>query len=270
MDAIADICGACLALELLDVDRVVSAPPALGSGTVTCAHGTLPVPVPAVAALLEGVPVQTGPVACELTTPTGAVLLRVLADEFSGTVPGRVCATGYGAGTRELEDRPNVLQAVLLESDTADQTDTVVELSCNLDDMPGQRMTHLFPQLLEGGALDVTATPCTMKKGRPGLQLQLICPPSRRQDLARLVLRHSTSFGVRWHECRRCKLRREFIEVPTTAGDVRVKLGYLADETTPCQVAPEYESCAAAARDAGAAYADVHAQAVAAAREQVL
>lgn len=264
LDAIVDICGACLAVELLGVARVTSTAPALGAGTVRCQHGVLPVPGPAVAALLAGVPVKTGPDFGELTTPTGAALLRALVDEFTDQVAGRLLVTGYGLGTKELPDRPNALQAMLLEQTIGDDSPTAVAvLECNLDDMPGERLSYLFPKLLEQGALDLIVLPGTMKKSRQGMLLQVLAPPERRAALVELLLRETSTFGVRYHLAERTVLRREFAEAPTPLGPVRVKLGFLPDGEL-LHWAPEYESCRAVAERSGRPLAEVYELALAA------
>jgi pyridinium-3,5-bisthiocarboxylic acid mononucleotide nickel chelatase len=275
VDAIVDVLAACLACHHLGVTRIVSSPPALGGGTVRCAHGLMPVPVPAVVNLLVGQPSRLGPQLGELTTPTGAALLMALADDISERPQsGTLVATGYGAGTREFADRPNVLQAVLLESQAAavpeaGTHDEVVVLECNLDDLPGQRLTHLIPQLLAAGALDVASFPCLMKKGRQGFMLQVLAPPAAREALVTLLLRESSSFGVRWHHAERRILARRFLTVATPWGEVRVKLGSMTATSPPLQVAPEYEDCRALAERSGRRFAEVHEAALTAARQQL-
>ena len=264
VDAIADICGACLGLDLLGVERVVSTAPALGGGTVTCAHGILPVPVPAVTRLLQGLPVRLGPSDGELTTPTGAALLKALTDQFVYDLDGVILASGNGAGTRDLADRANVLPATLIET-TADEVDMI---ECNLDDMSGQVLSFLNPRLFAAGALDVTVIPCQMKKNRPGIILQVLAGRADREGLIRLLLRETTTFGVRWQVWRRVVLRRRSIEVETPAGQVSVKLGFDRGTGELLQVAPEYEPCARAAAASGLPLARVCELARQAAREQ--
>ncbi len=261
VDAIADICGACLALHLLAVDRVVCGIVPLGSGTVTCDHGELPVPAPAVVRLLADVPVCLGTHKGELTTPTGAALLKTLVDAFETPAAGRLTARGYGAGTRKFEAAPNVLQALVLESDGAGTTPPVCVIECNLDDLPGEQLSHLIPVLLEAGALDVIVVPCLMKKGRQGMLVQVLCQPDDRDRLARLLLRETTSFGVRHYVAGRLCLDRRRETVKTEFGDIRVKIGIAPESGEVWQTAPEYEDCAAAARQHGVPLQQVYAAA---------
>jgi uncharacterized protein (TIGR00299 family) protein len=260
VDAIADIAGACLAADLLDVGRVISGPVALGSGTVKCEHGVMPVPAPAVARLLIGVPTLCGTASGELTTPTGAALLRGLGAEFVPAPPGRLLASGYGAGTKDFPGHANVLQALLLETAAADPTPTrIVVLECTVDDMTGELLGHLVPRLLAAGALDAALFPCTMKKGRPGIQVQVLAEPARREALARLLLAETTTFGVRWHEADRLVLRRAGRTVATAVGELELKLGYCPESGRLLRVTPEYESCRAAAERTGRPLAEVYA-----------
>ncbi len=263
VDAIADICGACIALAELEVDRVIAAPPALGGGTVSCDHGVMAVPVPAVCKLMEGAPMKLGPIDCELTTPTGAALLRAMVDEFSDTAVGAVLASGYGAGTREFEDRANVLPAMLLNSD--DTSADVAVLECNLDDITGEQLAHAGESLLAAGALDYTILPCTMKKGRPGHLLQVLCAPAVAEQITTAMLRSTTSFGVRRHDCRRTILDRESIQVDTRFGPVSVKIGRTPDGDI-IQVSPEYIDCKVAAENTQAQYKEVFDEALCNAR----
>lgn len=255
VDAIVDIAAACLALELLQVERVSCDAIALGSGTVTCEHGEMPVPVPAVTRLLEGVPTVLGSASGELTTPTGAALLRGFGATFGGQPAGRLIAAGYGAGTKDFPHHANVLQALLLETADSDEDadttpNTIAVIECNLDDLPGEQAGYLIPRLLDAGALDVSLLPCTMKKGRPGLIVQVMSPLEKRGLLADLLLRESSSFGVRWYTTERLMLRREVLEVETAYGPVQVKLGYHPESGELVRLAPEYESCRSLAESA--------------------
>ena len=278
VDSIADIAGACIAMDILEVDRIVCGPVAVGSGTVKCAHGTMPVPVPAVAELLRGVPTTIGSAPGELTTPTGAALICALADSYGEPLDGRLLATGYGAGHRDLPGQANVLQVMLLET-SADQwtndearggtpTD-VVMIECNIDDMPGDRLTHLLPMLLAAGAVDVSVFPCLMKKGRQGMMLQAMAAECNRERLVEMILRETTTFGVRWHTARRRVLDRRFIDIDSPYGKIRVKLGFLPGHDEPLRIAPEFDSCRAAAEAHGTSFARVFDAALAVAREKV-
>lgn len=279
VDAIADICGTCIALDVLGVERIVCGPVALGGGTVRCDHGIMPVPAPATAYLLEGFETRLGPAQGELTTPTGAAILRALVDAHEPQVRGRIRAVGYGAGTKDFDTHANVLQALLLDETptatpaagaapeaTADATPTqIVLLACTLDDMPGEQVGHLIPTLMAAGALDVAVTPCLMKKGRQGMNVQVMASADRRADLADLLLRHTSTFGVRWHAAERLVLRRRMVNVDTPLGQVDVKLGYHPATGELLRIAPEYESCARVAAATQRPLAEVYERALAAA-----
>jgi len=265
VDAIVDIVAVSLAMDFLSIEQVICAPVAVGSGTVECSHGVMPVPAPAVAELLRDVPTVFGTAPCELTTPTGAALLTELCQDFSGRHAGRIISTGYGAGTRELETQANVLQAIVCQGDAPGKADIVV-VECNIDDMPGEWFSHVGPSLFEAGALDVAMIPCTMKKGRPGTILQVMTTNDRRSALVDLLLRETTTFGVRWYTAQRHVLERKIIKVDTTFGVISVKLGFTPDSGALIRVAPEYESCRLAARDSDSPLAVVYEAAAAAAR----
>lgn len=261
IDSIVDIVGACILLDQLDVTRVVATPLPLGSGTVKTAHGPLPVPVPAVVSLLEGWPaVQDGRVG-ELVTPTGAALITTLAEP--GPMPAMtVTASGLGAGTRNPQDRANVVRAVLGTTAQADRTDQVDVLEAQVDDMPGEWLPPLLDALLAAGALDAWAAPVLMKKGRSGLLLSALARPDTADTVASAMLRHATTFGVRRRVTQRWILDRRHDTVETAYGTIRVKIGLYRGDVV--QVAPEYEDVAAAARNADAPVAAVHRAALAA------
>lgn len=257
-DAIYDICAASLAILTLEVDRVVSRPVALGGGTVKTAHGILPVPAPATAKLLEGVPTLSGPAERELTTPTGAAILKTVCDEFSADVSGKIVATGYGAGTLNFTTHANVLKVSILESAVNDEleNDSILSIKCNLDDMPGEQLSSLIPQLLELGALDVTVTPCMMKKGRQGFTVEVLCDTTEKQRITEHLLLHTTTFGIRYSEWSRLKLKRNFIELQTPFGKISAKAGYLGDKLV--KVSPEYELCHEAASRANVPISQIY------------
>jgi len=256
-DAIVDIVCACAGLAALAVERVTCSPIPVGSGTVTCEHGVMPVPAPATAHLLRGHPMAGGDEVGELTTPTGAALLTTLAEEF-GPLPEMTLETvGYGAGTRESQTRPNLLRLFIGQvapPDTAEH-DTVTLLETQVDDATGQSLGYACQRLLEAGALDVYIVPIIMKKGRPGQVLTIVCRPRDAQALETLVFAETSTFGVRRYEVRRTKLARQHVTVQTRFGAIRVKLGRRGDESE--QAWPEYEDCAAAARKAGVPLQDV-------------
>lgn len=262
VDSIIDIVGAAAALDWLAPRRVLSRRVALGGGMVRTAHGLLPVPAPATLALLKGAEVEAGGATVELTTPTGAGLLAANVVAYGPLPPMRVVATGFGAGTRELPDRPNLLRLVAGAEDAAAIGECVV-LEANLDDMNPELCAPLLESLLATGARDVWYTPVTMKKGRPALIIGVLCDPDKEDALATLLLRESTTLGVRGHRVWRHVLAREHREVATPYGAVQVKLGLRGGEVW--NLAPEYESCRARAQEHGVPLKLVYAAALAAA-----
>jgi len=246
VDSIVDFVGACIGLRELGIEKVVaSAPLRTGFGFVDCAHGRFPVPAPATVELLKGVAVCAGDEEAELITPTGAALLREFATEF-GTMPAMtVEAVGYGLGARRLRQTPNVLRAVLGEATEAEQTDRIVVLETNLDDVSPQVLGEVMERALAAGALDVFHTPIQMKKNRPGVMLSVLCAPPEADRLSRLLLTETTAFGVRRTEAHRLKLEREVVTVKTAFGAVEVKLGRLDGRVV--SASPEFESCRRAA-----------------------
>lgn len=264
-DAIIDVVGACLALESLDVDVLEASPLHVGRGFVEAAHGRLPVPAPATLLLLEGMEVYQTDTEGELVTPTGAALVRALCRRVGPMRPFRLVRSGCGAGRKELPI-PNVVRALLGELDAAgpDGFEELAEIRANIDDMNPQLFGALFDALLTAGALDAWVEPAVMKKGRPGHVLHVLGPSGRVQVLCELILRETTSLGVRWHPVRRLALEREWIEVPTSAGSVRVKVGRRRGEVW--NVAAEYDDALEAARRSGLPVKEVVAEANAAAR----
>ncbi len=259
VDSILDVCGAALALELLGDPDVHCAPLPLGSGTVQTAHGRMPVPAPATLELLEGLPVLFEGVG-ELTTPTGAALVRVLA-HMAPPPPLWVQRVGYGVGTRELADRPNVLRATLGQPSARADTATFV-LEANLDDCSPQLLGYLVEKLLAAGALDAWVVPATMKKGRPGHLLGALLGADVREALVELVLRESTTLGVRTFAVERTTLARHHVSVDTRYGPVRIKVGTLGAEAL--NAAPEYEDVRALAEQARVPVKQLWAEALAA------
>jgi uncharacterized protein (TIGR00299 family) protein len=252
VDSIVDIVGACVALEMLGKPRVVAAPVVEGVGWVNCAHGRFPIPAPATLAILgaRGVGVTQSDEPHELVTPTGAALLAEFVERFgpmSGLVAERI---GFGLGTRDNQTRPNVLRAVLGTEQGAGsrehrhhdwETDTITVLETNLDDINAEILGHFVEKALAAGALDVFHTPIQMKKNRPGVLLSVLCADPDADKFAELILRETSTFGVRCYAAARRKLRREFVSVKTRFGNVTVKMGRLSGQVV--QAAPEYESC---------------------------
>ncbi len=261
-DAIVDIVGACALLAALGVQRVECSPIPVGSGTVQCDHGLMPVPAPATARLLRDVPIAACEETGELTTPTGAAILSTLAGNYGPPPSMTLRAAGVGAGTREGRTRPNILRVLVGESaDSADlEHDFVCVLEAQLDDMTGQALAHALENLLAAGALDAYLTPILMKKGRPGHLLTVLSAQEAASRIERLILTQTSTFGVRRHEAQRAKLSRAHVTVPTRFGDIRVKLGRIGEATVHAW--PEYEDCAAAARRCGASLWDVQQEAL--------
>ena len=251
LDAVMDVTGVCYLMELLALEAVFASPVTVGSGTVSTAHGLLPVPAPATARLLEGVPVAAGEIAAELCTPTGAALLRQFAGGFGPMPAGVVLGCGYGCGTKDFR-RANCVRAFLLETaaEAAGPNDTVTELRANLDDMTGEGLGFAMERLLEAGALDVSYVPLQMKKNRPGVLLLCLCRPADADRLAREILVHTSTFGVRRTDCPRYALAVEKGTVETAYGPISCKTGSGYGVT---KWKPEYEEAAAAAREHGAA-----------------
>jgi len=232
LDAVADVVGVCVLMHEIAPERVVVSPVHVGCGQVRCAHGVLPVPAPATALLLQGVPVYGGAIRGELCTPTGAALLTHFAGDFGAMPAMTLDRVGYGMGTKDFP-WANCVRALLGE--TEETPDSAVELRCNLDDMTGEAIGFAVRRLREAGALDVWTQAIQMKKDRPGTQLCCLCPPEREAEFARLMLKHTTTIGVRGQTLRRYTLEREAVTLDTPYGPVRAKRshGYGVDRTKP-------------------------------------
>lgn len=226
LDAVIDVTGVCYLLYLLAPDAVCASPVTMGSGTVRTAHGLLPVPAPATAKLLTGVPVTAGDIQAELCTPTGAALLRTFAGSWGVMPDGVIQGCGHGCGTKDFP-RANCLRAFLVDdlSRAEEPNDEVTELKANIDDMTGEALGLALERLLEAGALDVSYAPAAMKKNRPGVLLTCLCRPGDADRLAAEVLRHTSTFGVRRTDCRRYALAASMDAVETPWGTVPRKTG---------------------------------------------
>ncbi len=255
LDAVADIVACCYLMARIAPEKVVASPVHVGFGNVRCAHGTLPVPAPATACLLEGVPSYSdGHVRGELCTPTGAALLRHFVSEFGPMPLMRVGAVGYGAGKKEFE-RANVIRAMLGEGGPAPAAaaDEVCEIACNIDDMTGEEMAFAADAVRDAGALDVSLVPAVMKKGRPGTIFLALAAPDRREDVVTAILRHTSTLGIRESRVRRIVLGRAEESVATPLGELRLKTA------SGCGVSRskfEYDDLAAAARAQGVSLAE--------------
>lgn len=264
VDSIVDIVGSAIGFAELGVERVyVSALP-LGSGTVPSRHGVLPVPAPATAELLRGFPVRVGDGIGELVTPTGAAIVAAFATPGEALPPLRIDAVGYGAGSRTLPDRPNLLRLVLGSAAPAAHADEMVVIESNIDDSNPEIYEHVIDELLAAGARDVWLTPIQMKKNRPAVTLSVLGEPAARELLSSIVLRETSAIGVRFFSVERRLLEREVLSVETEFGRVEVKRSRAPDGSI--NLAPEYESCRRAARQYKVALKSVYLAAVAAAR----
>ena len=280
LDSIIDIVGAVFALEWFKADRIVSSPLNVGGGMVNSAHGRFPVPAPATLKLLEGIPVYSSGAERELVTPTGALLVSSYATAFGPTPAMTVEQVGYGAGDRDPSDTPNVLRVFMGQS--AEQANTehanteqanteqantehanteqIVVLECEIDDMNPQLFGSVMDQLYAAGALEVYFAAVQMKKNRPGTLLTVLAPPGRRQSLASIVFRETTTIGVRHHEVTRDRLDREIIHVETPVGPIRFKVARLGSEVV--NASPEFEDCLQIAAGRAIPVKDVQAIAV--------
>ena len=267
VDAMVDIVGSCAAVLALGVDQVVCSPLPLGHGTVDCAHGTLPVPVPATLALLEKFPTYPADRPGEHVTPTGAVLATTLADRFGRLPAGQILQSGFGAGTRRFESGPpNLLRAMLIEArkEASGQDDLVIET--NIDDMNPEFYGPLVHKLFEAGALDVTLTPCYMKKGRPGTLVSVIGGKETLDAIARVLFSDSTTIGLRVHPVARIVCDRTWREVSTPFGTVRIKVSRYLDRIVGAK--PEFEDCVHLAETHQVSVQEVYQAALAAYRRQ--
>lgn len=221
MDAVADIAAVCLLMERLAPDQVIVSPVHVGSGQVKCAHGILPVPAPATAYILRDVPIYGGEIRGELCTPTGAALLKHFADRFGAMPVMRTMAIGYGMGKKDFP-AANCVRALLGETENAG--DTVAELSCNVDDMTAEAIGFATEMLLAAGALEVYTTPVGMKKSRPGIVLNVMCKEAMKDEMVRLIFKHTTTIGIRENISRRYTLDRSIENVQTQYGEMRKKV----------------------------------------------
>ena len=251
LDAVVDVAGVCLAMELLKPGKVLASPVHVGSGMVKCAHGLLPVPAPATAKLLSGIPIYSGSIRGELCTPTGAALLKHFVTSFGPMPVMTLEKTGFGMGMKDFE-ACNAVRALWGETEAAG--DAVLELKCNLDDMTGESIGFAMEQLLEAGALDVFTQPIGMKKSRPAILLTVLCRVSDRDTMLRCLFQHTSTLGVRETDCRRSTLTRREEIAETPLGPVRVKV---SEGWGVTRRKAEYEDLATIARERGMALEDV-------------
>jgi pyridinium-3,5-bisthiocarboxylic acid mononucleotide nickel chelatase len=263
VDSIVDTVGAAIGFDALGIERFLCSAINIGTGFIHCQHGIMPVPAPATADLLRQATVYQKHVQTELVTPTGAAILAAVVDRF-GPMEG-FCAEriGYGAGTKQFPDFPNCLRLMLgTEKDTAAEpiTDNVIVIEANIDDMTPQNFGYVTEKLLAAGALDVFTVPIQMKKGRPGHLLQVLAAPERASVVSGIIFRETTTIGIRRHRVDRTTLEREFVEVETDYGKIRIKVSKLDGEVV--NVAPEYEDCARAARESSLPLKEIQAVAM--------
>jgi uncharacterized protein (TIGR00299 family) protein len=264
VDAIGEVCGVALALESLGVDRVVCSPLPVGRGFTDAQHGRVPLPAPATLALLEGAPLHGVELDFELVTPTGAALVASLADSFGPLPPLVLEAVGYGAGTRDLAERPNVVRVMLGTAAGAPER-PVSLVEANLDDLLPELAPDAAAACFAAGALDVWTTPAQMKHGRPGFVLSALARPDDESAVATAILRETSTLGVRIARLDRVELERESRTVAVAGEPVRVKVGRLDGRVV--NLAPEHADCERAARITGRPVKTVWAQALAAAHE---
>ena len=275
VDSVVDIAGVALAMSLLGVERAFSSAVPTGLGMVKTEHGSMPIPAPAVVELLRGAPIYSGGVPMELVTPTGAAILATTVEGFGELPLLAIDNIGYGAGTLR-PDFANVLRVLIGEGSgaapaeadgphTGAAADGTVVVETNVDDLSPELAAHVIEQLLAAGAQDAWLTPIVMKKGRPAVTVSVLCAFDRAEALRQLLFRETGTLGVRSHPVDKRTLEREWVEVETSAGAVRVKVGRL--EGRPVSVAPEYEDCARIARETGVPVREIYDEAVRMARE---
>lgn len=275
IDSLVDIMGSFLCLDYLGISRVFASNIPLGSGFVDCAHGRIPVPVPATLAILKGLPVTGSDAKTEIVTPTGAAIVATLAPEFTSMPDMEIKAVGYGAGKRETGSAsPNLLRMVIgapvsgethtdpFDTDFMDQAhmeqDRVMVIKTNVDDMNPEILGFVMEELLDQGALDVCFVPLFMKKNRPATQIEVICRQQDTTKMSRILLTQTTAIGVRYHPCGRLKLKRETMICNTSLGKVQVKK--TIDPSGGSRLMPEYEVCARVAREQGIPLKDIYAR----------
>jgi hypothetical protein len=248
IDAIVDIVGTALCLEKLGINKITASKLPLGSGFVDCQHGKLPIPAPATIEILKDVPVYGTEASNELVTPTGAAIIVCLADSFGPLPEMSVKKTGYGAGQRELQDRPNLLRIITgtpvgPKKDLKDnlQTDQIIILETCIDDMNPELFGFLMERIFEDGALDVYWIPVYMKKNRPGTMVQVLCKEDRKDILIRRLLTETTSLGIRYYHAHRQLLTRDQLTITTSLGEIQVKR--IKDPEGSTRLIPEYEAC---------------------------
>jgi hypothetical protein len=249
MDAIIDVVGACVGFDMLGIERFVCSKIHVGSGFVNMAHGKFPVPPPAVAELLKNAPVYSADISGELITPTAAAIISTVCDKFGPMPSMKIEKIGYGAGTREYKDFPNVLRLMLGETENKSiNLENLILLETNLDDESPQVLAFVQEKAMILGALDCWLTPIQMKKSRPAVKISILCGLGEKEKLLNLLFTETTTLGIRESEIKRHALPREMVKVQTRFGEIDVKIARFGDQT---KVAPEYEQCREAAEKHG-------------------
>lgn len=271
VDSIVDIVSACVGFDALGLEEVCCSPLSVGGGTVQSAHGLLPVPAPATVELLKeaDAPIVGGPVDSELLTPTAAAILTHFVGRFGAMPAMKVQATGYGAGTRQFDNVPNVLRLIVGQTeDAAADTDCVCVLECNIDDADGETVGFTMEKLLDNGALDVFTTAIGMKHNRPAVMLSVISAQDKAADLERIIFAEGLTLGIRRQLISRSKLARQSVTVRTEFGAVRIKTGSLQGRVVSAK--PEYSDCAEAAKKHGISLKTVRSAAMEAFRQSTV
>lgn len=240
VDSIVDIVGAAICLDYLNVDKIMCSTVELGGGFVKCAHGIIPVPAPATVEILKGVPVKSGAVLYETTTPTGAAILAANVSEFTDNKEFTIKQIGYGIGNRDTEI-PNVLRVFLATQKNSDsyKVDNKYIIECNIDDMNPEFYGYIMEKLLNCGVSDVFLTNIIIKKGRPGIKLNVLCSKKLENQVKEILFTETSTLGIRKYEVNKNMLKREICEIKTDLGNVRIKKAYLDDKVLKCKF--EYE-----------------------------
>ncbi|MGA2781308.1 MAG: nickel pincer cofactor biosynthesis protein LarC [Smithella sp.] len=261
IDSIVDIVGAAICLDYLKIDKVISSPIQVGSGMINCSHGTLPVPAPATAEILQGIPIKTGLVPFEATTPTGAAIIASTAASFTDKIDFTPQKIGYGLGSKD-SSIPNVLRLYLGEISAdavkADDQETgvAVIIECNIDDMNPELYDALMERLFAAGAHDVFLTPIIMKKSRPAVMVSVLCDVGKQKAIEEVLWLNSSTFGLRSYKVAKSMLRRETVKVKTRYGEITVKSGYLNGHIIKSK--PEYEDCKRLAKENGVTIQNIY------------
>lgn len=261
IDSIVDIVGAAICLDYLKVDKIISSPLQLGSGIIHCSHGTLPVPAPATAEILKSIPVKTGLVPFEATTPTGAAIIASIASAFTEKIDFTPQKIGYGLGSKD-SSVPNILRVFLGEMSATKtnsfnaETGEAVIIECNIDDMNPELYDNLMELLFAAGAHDVFFTPIIMKKSRPAITVSVLCDAGKQKAMEQILWLNSSTFGLRFHKVSKTMLKREIVKVKTRYGEISLKKGFLNGRMIKAK--PEYEDCRRLAKENGVSIHEIY------------